>query len=116
MGVTTTQLLIVVLQQVNVQFHHALLCIQTASLYTSGVFALFCVLRRFSDADSRPVRIPASPPRSRSGTETTIVGTGGQILNELRRTLGNIRCDLRSLTINDLFLEPGDATLVCWTR
>jgi hypothetical protein len=46
---------------------------------------------------------------SRSGTETTIVGTGGQILNELRRTLGNIRCDLRSLTINDLFLEPADA-------
>jgi len=41
--------------------------------------------------------------------ERIVVGTGGQILNELRRTLGNIRSDLRTLTLNDLLLNATDA-------
>ena len=47
---------------------------------------------------------------SSSDPERSVVGTGGQILNELRRTLSNIRCDLRTLTLNDLLLTATDAS------
>ena len=47
---------------------------------------------------------------TRSGTDSSVVGTGGQILKELKRTISGLRCELISFTLNDLLLDDSDAS------